>query len=198
MIRAVRDERYKYLLNFYPERPYYLPVEYREQMAIMQELLRLNEKDSLDNYQSQWFRKKKVKEELFDTWEDPYELHNLAGNPEYKVKLDELRKECTRWMESINDMGEIPEAEILESFWPGREQPETIKPTYEVKKGELILSSETEGANIGYKVYAYDGPVPEKWEVYTESLTIKVDTRIEVVAHRIGYSPSEPVKIEFR
>ncbi len=187
MIRAVRDERYKYLLNYYPEKPYYLPVKYREQMGIMQELLRLNEIDSLDTYQSQWFREKKAKEELFDTWEDPYELHNLAENPDYAMKLEELREECTKWMESINDMGEIPEAEILENFWPGREQPITALPTYEVIDGELILSSETEGANIGYKVYGYDESVPEKWEVYTKPLTIKVDTRIEAIAHRLGY-----------
>ena len=198
MIRAVRDERYKYLLNFYPDKPYYLPVKYREQMAIMQELLRLNELDSLDTYQSQWFRENKAKEELFDTWEDPYELHNLAGNPDYAMKLEELREACSKWMESINDMGEIPEAEILENFWPGSEQPITAVPTYEVIDGELILSSETEGANIGYKVYGYDESVPEKWEVYTKPLTIKVDTRIEAIAHRLGYGESESIKIEFR
>jgi len=198
MIRAVRDERFKYLLNFYPDRPYYLPVKYREQMIIMQELLRLNEIDSLDTYQSQWFREKKVKEELFDTWEDPYELHNLAEDPEYADKLDELRIECNRWMESINDMGEIPEAEILENFWPMREQPVTAAPTYEVIDGELILRSETEGANIGYKVYGYNGSVPEKWEVYTKPLIIRADIRIEAVAHRLGYSQSESIKIEFR
>jgi len=198
MIRAVRDERYKYLLNFYPDTPYYLPVKYREQMAIMQELLRLNVIDSLDTFQSLWFREEKVKEELFDTWEDPHELHNLANDPEYAGKLEELRLECTSWMESINDMGEIPEAEILENFWPGREQPVTETPTYEVINGELILRSETEGANIGYKVYGYNGSVPKKWEVYTKPLTIRTDTRIEAVAHRLGYGQSESIKIEFR
>jgi len=198
MIRAVRDERYKYLLNFYPDRPYYLPIKYREQMTIMQELLRLNEIDSLNSYQSQWFRENKVKEELFDTWEDPYELHNIANDPEYANKLDELRIECSRWMESINDMGKIPEMEILENFWPGREQPVTAAPAYEVIDGELILRSETEGANIGYKVYGYNGSVPEKWEVYIEPMVIRADTRIEAVAHRLGYGPSESIKIEFR
>ena len=198
MIRAVRDDRYKYLLNFYPDKPYYLPVKYREQMGIMKELLRLREKDSLDTYQAQWFREKKVNEELFDTWEDPYELHNLADDPEYSGKLEEFREECSRWMRSINDKGEIPEAEILENFWPGREQPVTAIPTYEVIEGELILRSETEGASIGYKIYAYDEPAPEKWDVYTKPLTISVDTRIEAVAHRLGYDQSESIKIEFR
>ena len=198
MIRAVRDDRYKYLLNFYPEKPYYLPVKYREQMAIMKELLRLKEIDSLDKTQAQWFRENKVKEELFDTWEDPHELHNLADDPDYEGKLEELREECSRWMASINDMGEIPEAEILENFWPGREQPVTAIPSYEVIDGELILRSETEGASIGYKVYEFNKPAPEKWEVFTRPLSISVDTRIEAVAHRLGYAPSESIKIEFR
>ena len=198
MIRAVRDDRYKYLLNFYPDKPYYLPVKYREQMAIMKELLRLKEIDSLDTYQAQWFREEKVKEELFDTWQDPHELHNLAGDPDYAGKLEELRGECTRWMESINDMGELPEAEILENFWPEREQPVTATPSYEVIDGELILRSETEGASIGYKVYGFDESAPEQWKVYTRPLAISVDTRIEAVAHRLGYGQSGSIKIEFR
>ena len=139
-----------------------------------------------------------MKEELFDTWEDPHELHNLAGDPDYAGKLEELREECSRWMESINDMGEIPEAEILENFWPGREQPVTATPSYEVIDGELILRSETVGASIGYKMYGFDESAPEKWEVYTRPLLISVDTRIEAVAHRLGYGQSESIKIEFR
>jgi len=198
MIRAVRDKRYKYLLNFYPDRPYYLPVKFREQMAIMQELLRLHQKDSLDPFQAQWFREKKAEEELFDTWEDPHELKNLAGDPEYAEKLAELRDECIRWMEEIEDMGEIPEADILETFWPGRIQPITETPSYEVTNGELLFTSGTEGANIGYKLYNYDETPPDVWKVYRRPLTIQVNTRIEAIAHRLGYRESQPIKIEFR
>jgi arylsulfatase A-like enzyme len=43
MIRAVRDKRYKYLRNFYPEKGYYLPLAYREQIASMQVLLRMRD-----------------------------------------------------------------------------------------------------------------------------------------------------------
>jgi arylsulfatase A-like enzyme len=198
MIRAVRDNRFKYLRNFYPDRPYYLPVKYREQMAIMQELLQLRETGGLDEYQAQWFRKTKSEEELFDTREDPYELHNLAEDPAYAEKLKELRNECDKWMAEINDMGEINESDILETFWPNRKQPVTSLPKYEVNDGELILRSETEGANIGYKIYRYDETPPDVWEVYTQPIQIYVDSRIEAVAHRLGYAPSEIIKIEFR
>ena len=87
MIRAVRDNQYKYLKNFNPEKPYYLPLEYREKMDSMQELIRMNQSGQLDNLQLQWFRNEKPKEELFDTYSDPYELRNLAGDPKYKDKL---------------------------------------------------------------------------------------------------------------
>ena len=98
-IRAVRDKRYKYLRNFNPDQPYYLPLSYREQMPIMQELLLLNSSGQLNEFQSQWFRQSKVEEELFDTENDPNELANLANDPAYAEKLLELRTELlVGWM----------------------------------------------------------------------------------------------------
>ena len=55
MIRAVRNKRFKYLKNFNPEKPYYLPLEYRENMAVMQELLRMRDQGELDENQALWF-----------------------------------------------------------------------------------------------------------------------------------------------
>ena len=63
MIRAVRDHRFKYMRNFQTEKPYYLPVAYREQMPIMQELLRMRDAGELNEYQAQWFRQTKEEEE---------------------------------------------------------------------------------------------------------------------------------------
>jgi N-sulfoglucosamine sulfohydrolase len=198
MIRAVRDERYKYLRNFHPEQPYYLPVKFREQMGIMQELLRLNEKDSLNAYQAQWFRKKKPGEELFDTWEDPCELNNLADDPSYHKKLMELRKECDRWMNEIHDMGNMPEKKILETFWPGSNQPVTAQPVFEVKNGKIILSSSTEGASIGYQILQGEENAGDKWEIYLGPLAIQPDITIVALAHRLGYQPSEIIKFGFK
>ncbi len=198
MVRAVRDKRFKYLRNFNTDQPYYLPVKFRERMPIMQELLRLNQKDSLDEYQSQWFREIKPEEELFDTWNDPYELHNLADDPDHTGKLVELRLECSRWMEAINDMGKIPEAEILEMFWPERKQPVTEPPEYEIRKGEIILTSPTPGASIGYQVLEGTGKPGEIWQVYTEPLPVREDITVVAIAHRHGYARSEPLKFSIK
>ena len=45
------------------------------------------------------------KEELYKTSEDPYELNNLAGNPEYSSKQKQLSQELDRWLESQDDPG---------------------------------------------------------------------------------------------
>lgn len=198
MKRAVKDKQYKYLRYFYPDRPLYLPVQYRERMPCMQELLRLNAEGKLNEYQSLWFRDSKPEEELFDTWVDPHELHNLAEYPAYISKLEELRLECERWMDEINDMGLIPESEILEMFWPDGIQPVTMNPEYEVIKGSLILSCETEGASIGYRITEKDKEKVESWIVYTEGILIKEDMTIEFLAHRLGFAPSEAIKLSFQ
>ena len=119
MIRAVRDKRFKYLKNFNSEKPYYLPIAYRESMDIMQELLRMRDAGTLDKNQSLWFRQRKEVEELFDIENDPHELRNIAGNPAYAKVLEMMRSECERWMNSINDKGFIKELDLIEQFYPG-------------------------------------------------------------------------------
>ena len=197
MIRAVRDHRFKYLRNFQPEKSYYLPVAYREQMPIMQELLRLREAGELDAYQAQWFRPTKDPEELFDTEQDPYELHNLAGDPAYADKLAELRAEMDRWMDAIDDAGRMAEKEYIASIWPGGEQPVTQPPVARTDANDrFVLHSETEGASIGYQRLRASEEPGDTWQVYTEPVALEAGERLVAMAHRIGFKPSEPVEVQ--
>ena len=193
MIRAVRDERFKYLKNFRTDQGYYLPVAYREQMPIMQELLRMRDSGELDKNQAQWFRDKKEPEELFDTWNDPFELNNLANNTEFKEKLEELRAECQRWMKEIDDKGLMSEKEYVASIWPSGIQPKTKDPVVEKSNGKLVINSETDGASIGYQILDAQEEIGKEWAVYSKPFTIKPNEHIVTVAHRIGYQPSDQV-----
>ena len=195
MIRAVRDKQFKYLRNFHPERGYYLAVTYREQMATMQELLRLRDTGGLDEYQAQWFRTSKPDEELFDTDADPHELHNLAADPAYADKLAELRAELDRWMEATDDKGTVPEADLLDRFWPGRQQPVTAAPDIQKNSHQITLGSATEGASIGYQILAEGEEPGNHWHVYTEPVPLPDGHRLHAVAHRLGYVPSEVVSV---
>jgi arylsulfatase A-like enzyme len=134
MIRAVRNKRFKYLKNFHPDRPYYLPVAYREKMEVMQELLRMRDAGTLDEYQAQWFRTSKVEEELFDTENDPHELNNIAGDPAYADVLASLRAECERWIKAIDDKGFIDEVALIRTFYPNGKAQLTDAPIIDIKK----------------------------------------------------------------
>ena len=195
-IRAVRDGRFKYLRNYHPERGYYLPLTYREQMPIMQELLRLRDQDGLTEAQSQWFRESKPAEELFDTLADPHELTNLALDPAYNDNLLELRAELDRWLSGFDDKGMMPEPDLINEIWPGMEQPVTSSPTASRQYDRVVLSSLTPGANIGYQML---GPAEEfgsTWQVYTEPLELLPGMRLIAIAHRVGYQPSSMIELD--
>ncbi|MGB1667181.1 MAG: sulfatase family protein [Pseudohongiellaceae bacterium] len=195
-IRAVRDDRFKYLRNYHPEQGYYLPLTYREQMPIMQELLRLRDQNGLTEAQSQWFRENKPAEELFDTLADPHELTNLALDPAYSDKLLELRAELDRWLSGFDDKGMMPEPDLINEIWPGMEQPVTSSPTASRQYDRVVLSSLTPGANIGYQML---GPAEEfgsTWQVYTEPLELLPGMRLIAIAHRIGYQPSSMIELD--
>ena len=187
MIRAVRDKRFKYLRNFRPDQPYYLPVAYREQMGTMRDLLRLRDAGGLDDIQAQWFRPSKPEEELFDTWNDPHETENLAGHPEHAAKLAELRTALEQWMGEMDDKGFLAEGELLESFWPGWIQPVTATPVATRRNGLVTLTSATEGASIGYRTPGRESD----WQPYVAPLKLGPAKEIEAIAHRIGFTPSD-------
>ena len=193
MIRAVRDTRYKYLRNFMPESAYYLPLDYRERMASMQELLRLRDAGELDEVQSQWFRETKPVEELFDTSSDPHELHNLAEDSAHQERLTWMRTALNQWMEDTGDLGLVPEDALIERFWPGRQQPVTEAPVVRFEEGRVVMVSATEGASIGYRLSADEVP-GIGWRIYQEPLELPAETNIRVIAHRLGYSPSDIVE----
>lgn len=196
-IRAVRDTQYKYIRNYRPEQGYYLPVEYREKIPSMQELLRLKKEGKLNDIQMQWFRENKPKEELFDCFSDPYELDNLADNPAYQEKLKELRIEMDRWLAEIGDDPNQMEAAIVEKMWSGdKTKPVTENPIIKAEKGKLKISCETQGASIGYKIIAANGKTSQSWEIYHNPITIPEGSTVKVQAHRIGYVPSKSVEFK--
>jgi arylsulfatase A-like enzyme len=198
-IRAVRDQQFKYIRNYRPEQGYYLPVTYREQIPTMKELLRLNKEEKLNDIQKQWFRTSKPKEELFDCVADPYELNNLANNPKYNDKLVELRTEMDRWLNTVGDQPNLPEKELVSKLWDVKDiQPKTKSPIVDILDNKIVISSETEGASIGYKIISANGEEPKSWSVYNKQLNnFNKGSRLLAQAHRIGFEPSDIITKEF-
>ena len=208
-VRAVRDKRFKYIRNFDPQKPYILPVAYRDKGGIMQELLRLNASGNLDDAQKLWFRQTRPAEELYDITSDPHELNNLAEDAAHQETVERMRTRLDKWMTDSGDMGHIPEAEMVETMWPGKQQPQTAMPgpagvlaqpemtlpMDQLKDGLLTLTCETEGASIAYTTEA--GPRAH-WRLYNQPLNLATGTSIlRARAIRYGFKESPELTIRF-
>jgi hypothetical protein len=163
-----------------------------------------------------WFNTKPV-EELYDDETDPYELNNLAANPEYNKKLTELKNAFENWNRTVGDMSQIPEKEMISAMWEGKNEPPVTAIPQIIKSDEGVkITCATTGASIGYRVIrkgetcktvmhpvmSYDFgilmnpslkgkelPVPSAWEVYQEGHLIKLNPgdSLKVAAMRIGF-----------
>lgn len=194
-IRAVRNDKFKYIKNYRPEQGYYLPIEYRERIPTMQELLRLRDAGQLDSIQAQWFRDRKPEEELYDCEADPHELHNLAADPAYADTLKKMRNELERWILKIGDQPNLPEKQLLAQLWNGtKTQPVTATPNINIQGDEIKLNCSTRGASIGYRIIE-NGKTPKSWGVYNGPFTLPKGSEIQVKAHRIGFLPSESISL---
>ncbi len=191
MIRMVRDKRYKYLRNYQPEKTYAQEIAYMDMMPTMQEMRRLNAEKKLAGPQKLFFRETKPVEELYDTLNDPHEINNLSGLPEYRDTLERLRKVHEDWMEEVGDKGFIPEPELVESMWPGMVQPVTAEPRISAlgSQGKLTITLRcaTEGASIAYTT---DEDDEAHWNLYTAPFTIADNSTLRARAIRIGYKES--------
>jgi len=196
IIRAVRDKQYKYIKNFQPEKPYAQEIPYMENMPTMQEMRRLHKEGKLQGPEKLFFRETKPVEELYECTTDPHEVNNLAEKSKYKDVLERMRSELKKWMDDINDMGFIPEMEMVEKMWPGGKQPVTTKPNIEIdgKKKIFKISCDTEGASIVYTTE--DGKNPH-WMLYSKPVKLKNSCSIRAKAIRYGYQHSEEVSKEF-
>ena len=112
-IRAVRNKKFKYIRNYFPENSHALDVEYRTQMALMRHLTSLNLQNKLSEKYNLWFRVPKLAEELYDLELDPFELNNLSNETKYDKELKNLSQVLDNWLEEIDDLGRIPEKELV-------------------------------------------------------------------------------------
>jgi arylsulfatase A-like enzyme len=104
--RTARTERYRYIHNFTPERPFLQANAYKERSYPVWNLLKeLDTQGKLDPLQKFLTAPTMPQEELYDIVADPYETKNLASSPEHQSGLIELRTAVDRWIEESNDQG---------------------------------------------------------------------------------------------
>ena len=134
-VRTVRSGTFRYIRNYYPDRPHGQHVGFMmlakgyqawESQAIAGEL---------DPLQSRFWMEKEP-EELYNTVLDPHETENLVGDASLSGTLAHMREQLDKHLLEINDNGFIPEGGEHEGYFESR------------KKGAYPLSEILELANL--------------------------------------------------
>jgi N-sulfoglucosamine sulfohydrolase len=111
--RAVTDGRFRYIRNYHPHRIYGQHLEYLWRMPATKSWEAAFLAGKCNAAQSRFFQTKPA-EELYNTDADPWEIHNLAADPAYAEKLNELRAANRAHLLRIRDAGLLPEAEMTD------------------------------------------------------------------------------------
>ena len=120
-IRTVRTERYRYIRNYYLDRPM-LQAQYRDKRPALMDLKRLHKEGKLTDYQKEHWFGARPKEELYDLALDPHQMTNLAAVPEFGDELKAHRQVLAQWIVNTGDKGEQLESAT------------SLKPTYDLWK----------------------------------------------------------------
>ena len=214
-VRIVRDKNYKYVYNYMPEKTNYQNIIYRLRIPMMNDFLQLRDEGKLNKAQMNWF-KTKPREELYDINKDPFELNNLAKNKSYQVKLIEFRNVFNEWTSETNDMGGIPEKEMIQRWWNGKNEAPAVEDIkIEKINNGYLLKCATAGSSIAYrvlnhkidtvshKILTWDFPrqnpkikngdwMPSKpsWNIYNGLIKLNKGDTLLVRAYRSGYKES--------
>ncbi|MEP4681245.1 MAG: sulfatase, partial [Rhodopirellula bahusiensis] len=107
-IRSVRNEQYKYVRNFHPEKPYLQLSSYKKLSYPVETLMKVLHADG--QWDSPFMAESRPEEELYDLSADPHELNNLAAGASHQSTLLEMRATLNEWMQETGDQGGIDES----------------------------------------------------------------------------------------
>lgn len=113
-VRAVRNKRWHYVHNGFPNLPYAQRNRYMERMPTTQILRERHAEGRLADPATLWMQARKPTEELYDAQSDPHMIRNLADKPESKSVLEEMRAALRQHQSVVNDLGLVPERELIE------------------------------------------------------------------------------------
>ena len=112
-IRSIRKGNFKYIRNYLPQRPYLQPCKYKDGKPFMPVLRELYAAGQLNAVQSLHLAETRPEEELYDLTQDPWEIHNLAGDSAYKQQVAQMRCLLANWELETDDRGRFPESEAM-------------------------------------------------------------------------------------
>lgn len=202
--RAATDGTLLVVRNLMPDVPHLIANAYRERLEMTHDLYALR-----DGGERAWARApaqwqtgslRRPATEWYDRTDDPWEVRSLFAGEELDPALRErfvaLEAALDAWMEATGDLGLLePEtAMVHERLWGGDEQPTTPTPVVGEESGPFDVRADS-SASLGFRP-AGGGP----WRPFEPQGFVPPEgvPAIEIRAHRLGYRPSEIVRIDLQ
>ena len=135
-MRCVRSERFKYIRNFLPNRPWLQPNRYKDNKPIIRAMRRLHAEGKLNEAQARIMSGRRPEEELYDLQSDPFELNNLAGNPDHADVQQRMRTALADWIRHTGDRGQAWEGAMYDSDMQAYLKGDTTSP-----KGKELVNN---------------------------------------------------------
>lgn len=100
--RSVRNSKYRLIVHDYPELPY-LNGNYAQKRLLLSEMKSAAEHKLLNEVQLRFLSSQKLRYELYDIENDPFEIDNLADRPEFKEVKETLLGKLKEWQAANGD-----------------------------------------------------------------------------------------------
>lgn len=101
-IRCVRSERYKLIVNAYPELLFPITGDYSKSPA-WRDLLNAKTGGNLNKLQAAIFEYPRYQVEFYDLENDPYEVNNLIDQEAYQHIATEMNSDLQKWKKETGD-----------------------------------------------------------------------------------------------
>ena len=163
MRRGITDGRWKYIRRFTPHLSAAPYSYYQFGQAGWRDWEKRWKNNKLKPQFNTIWKPGQAVEELFDLKADPWEIHNLASDPQYTEKLTSMRTRLKKEMARARDTGLIPEGMFVElvpkntpiaDYWNthAKELPDII--------GLAFLASERNPNNLSIYIKNLNSPNP--------------------------------------
>jgi uncharacterized sulfatase len=113
LVRTLRKGQFEYVRNYQPFNYDGLQNNYRYIMLAYRQWRELYKSGELNEQQSQFFRARPA-EMLFDIHADPYEVKDLAQDPQYSDVLMEMRQSMQERVTTLPDLSFYPESYLAD------------------------------------------------------------------------------------
>jgi hypothetical protein len=166
--RGTFTEDYHYVVNYMPHRIYAQHVEYLWRAPSMRAWEKVLLAGECNTDQSRFWQAKPF-EELYDRKTDPWEVNNLAADPDYSAILEELRAVTLQWQTKIRDAGFIPEGMMKRYAGSGTIYDFVQSSQYPVEeiKNMAFLAAQRDPSNLPVfrEGLTHENPVLRYWSV---------------------------------